>query len=94
MDGRVIYDALIIYVFVFIIKLSVFILKISEHPCPEIRVDNAQVWPPSHGNANESTVVTVRCAAPNPYVLIGDEEVTCQSSGWTSIPNCRKCGRS
>ena len=39
----------------------------------------------------EDKVVTVTCLAPN--ILIGDMEVTCQSKGWSVVPNCRKLGK-
>ena len=60
---------------------------ISEHRCPELQVDNGTVSP--SGAVNQNNVVTVTCSKR--YVLIGHKEVTCQSTGWETIPVCKKC---
>ena len=53
---------------------------------------NAQVLP--DGQTMEGAVVTVRCLKPIKYVLIGGNEVTCQSNEeWSDEPECRKCGK-
>ena len=65
---------------------------ISERVCPELSIDNAQVLP--SGDVTEGNTVTVRCLQPKHYVLFGNNEVTCQSSGWGNKPACRRCGES
>ena len=52
---------------------------------------NAKVSP--SGPATQGTVVTITCEKPKFYELIGNKEVTCQSTGWSDIPECRKLGR-
>ena len=52
---------------------------------------NATVSP--SGAVTEGTVVTVTCKKPRRYVLMGDKEVTCQSTGWNNTPKCKKCGK-
>ena len=57
--------------------------------CPELDISDAKI---SHsGMAKENTVVTVTCLKH--YVLLGEKEVTCQSTGWSDDPECRKCGK-
>ena len=49
------------------------------------------------GDVKQNTVVTVTCYER--YVLIGDKEVTCQSTGWDygngseTMPVCKKCSK-
>ena len=45
------------------------------------------------GAVPQGAVVTVTCSEPERYVLIGDKKVTCQSTGWSEKPECRKCGK-
>ena len=47
------------------------------------------------GAVTEGAVVTVTCLKKKPkrYVLIGNKDVTCQSTGWSDIPKCMKCGK-
>ena len=60
--------------------------------CPELKIPGAQT---SHsGMAQENTVVTVTCLKQKHYVLFGEKEVTCQSTGWSHDPECRKFGKS
>ena len=65
------------------------IMKFLE--CPELKVINATVSP--SGLVAEGTVVTITCKKPRRYVLMGEKYVTCQSTGWSDTPECRKCGK-
>ena len=60
--------------------------------CSELIVDKAQVSP-TRDIIIENNVVTVTCLKPKHYVLFGEEEVTCQSTGWSEKPECRRCGK-
>ena len=59
--------------------------------CPELKVINATVS--SSGPVTVDTVVTVTCKKPRRYVLMGEKYVTCQSKGWSDLPECKKCGK-
>ena len=64
--------------------------KISgEVRCPELVVEKGEL---SSSDKVEGTEVRVRCMKK--HVLIGQEKVTCQSSGhWSTLPRCLKCGK-
>ncbi|KAL5247523.1 hypothetical protein ACHWQZ_G019414 [Mnemiopsis leidyi] len=62
-----------------------------ERLCPGLSVEKAEVSP--SGDVRENTMVTVTCLKPKHYVLFGKKEVTCQSTGWSPKPECRKCGK-
>ena len=64
--------------------------KISERLCSGLSVEKAQVSP--SGDVRENNVVTVTCL--NPYVLLGNHKVTCLSTGWSVVPECREFGES
>ena len=60
--------------------------------CSELEISGGKT---SHsGMAKENIVVTVTCLKQKNYVLFGEKEVTCQSTGWSHDPLCRKCGKS
>ncbi|KAL5247466.1 hypothetical protein ACHWQZ_G019369 [Mnemiopsis leidyi] len=59
------------------------------HTCTTLTVNHATVSP--SGAVNEGEVVTVTCSEPERYVLIGNKQVTCQFTGWSEKPECRKC---
>ncbi|KAL5247686.1 hypothetical protein ACHWQZ_G019543 [Mnemiopsis leidyi] len=59
-----------------------------ERLCPGLSVEKAQVSP--SGDVKQNNVVTVTCL--NPYLLLGNHEVTCLSTGWSVYPECRECG--
>ena len=63
--------------------------KISE--CSPPSVNNA-IFLPS-GNVAEGTTVTITCKKPKRHVLMGEKYVTCLSTGWSDIPECKKCGK-
>ena len=70
---------------------SVTNVQISERVCPALSIDDAQVLP--SGDVTEGSPVTVTCLKPKHYVLFGNKEVTCQSTGWSNNPECRKYGK-
>ena len=58
--------------------------------CGDLNVTHGQVT--LEENVGGETRVTVTCQKR--YVLIGQEDVTCQPNGaWSSTPECRKCGK-
>ena len=65
---------------------------VSEPVCPELSIDKAQVLP--SGDIAQGNTVNVTCLKPKRHVLLGSKEVTCQSTGWSCVPECRKCGES
>ena len=65
--------------------------QIPERVCPALSIDNAQVLP--SGDVTEGNTVTVTCLKPKRYVLYGNKDVTCQFTGWSNKPECRKCGK-
>ena len=70
-------------------------IHFSEPSCPELS-EKAQVS--ESGFVDGNKVFTVTCLKPKHYVLLGDKEVTCQSTGWITatgaLPECRRCGES
>ena len=61
--------------------------------CDGFVITNAIVSPV--GRVKEGDLVTVTCSKSYRYVLIGDKEVTCGSTGeWSLKPECRRCGMS
>ena len=46
------------------------------------------------GPVKQGGTVKVTCTKPEHYVLIGRQEITCQSDGsWSPEIECRKCGK-
>ena len=76
-------------------SLKMTCIVVSVRQCEKKALEkNFEVPPAVKNNTEENTVVTVMCMKTNPYVLIGQREVTCQHNGsWSQGPECRKCGK-